>query len=202
MPTATRSGAGWRIAGPAVAILVAGVVALAVNRGTEDEVPPADPAPVAVTSNAPRLATLDELVAASDLVVRGTVASTEHGRAFGEPGGERIESRLVTLGVSEVLAGDPSAEGTLVVEEEGWLEDGAPLVVDGAPPSARGDDGIWFLVEVGDADAPVYVVVSAQGRYLVDGDTLRGAAGDDPLIDELTDLSVEELTARIGALHR
>ena len=89
-----------------------------------------------------------------------------------------------------------------MVEEEGWLEDGAPLIVDGAAPSTVGDDGVWFLVDVGDADLPIYVVVSAQGRYLVDDGALSGAAGDDPLVDELASLSVEELTARIGALHR
>lgn len=26
------------------------------------------------------------------------------------------------------------------MEEEGWLEDGTPLIVDGAAPSATGDD--------------------------------------------------------------
>jgi hypothetical protein len=102
--------------------------------------------------------------------------------------------------VAEVLAGTPPAGATVQVEEEGWLEDGAPLVVDGAAPSAVGDDGIWFLTEVESGAAPVYVVVNAQGRYLVDGDGLAGADGDDPLIGELSDLTVAELTARIAAL--
>ena len=61
---------------------------------------------------------------------------------------------------------------------------------------------MWFLLDVGDADLPIYVVVSAQGRYLVDGDGLTGAAGDDPLVEELTGLSLAELTERIAALHR
>lgn len=38
-------------------------------------------------------------------------------------------------------------DGALLVEEEGWLADGKPLVVDGAAPSTQGDVGIWFLVE-------------------------------------------------------
>lgn len=203
MPTATRNPTTrWRVVGPILAVVVAGVAAVGLTRGDDDDAPPALPEPVAVTSDAPRLASLEALVAASDVVVRAEVVTTEHGRVFGDPGGERIESRLVTLDVAEVLVGDASVEGTLVVEEEGWLEDGAPLIVDGAAPSNVGDDGVWFLVDVGDADLPIYVVVSAQGRYLVDEGALSGAAGDDSLVDELVNLSVEELTTRIGALHR
>ena len=46
---------------------------------------------------------------------------------------------------------------------------------------------------------PGYVVVSAQGRYLVVDARLKGAAGDDPLIAELTRLSVDALTDLITA---
>ena len=97
-----------------------------------------EPQPVAVTSDAPRVATLAELVASADVVVRGEVTATERGRLFGEPGAGAVESRLVTLRVDEVLAGEAPPEGPLVVEEEGWLEDGTPIVVDGAPPSTGG----------------------------------------------------------------
>ena len=145
----------------------------------------AEPQPVAVTSDAPRVATLAELVASADVVLRGEVTSTERGRLFGEPGAGAVESRLVTLRVAEVLAGAAPPETSIVVEEEGWLEDGTPIVVDGAAPSQVGDDAIWFLDAVGTDDLPVYVAVSAQGRYLVADDDLVGATGDDPLIDEL-----------------
>ena len=66
------------------------------------------------------------------------------------------------------------------------------------PPSVTTGSG--SSTAVGTADAPVYVVVSAEGRYLVDDDGLVGAAGDDPLVAELAALSVDELTARIAAL--
>ncbi len=63
-----------------------------------------------------------------------------------------------------------------------------------------GDDAIWFLDAVGTDELPVYVAVSAQGRYLVvDGD-LVGAAGDDPLIAELASLSADDLADAIAAL--
>ena len=45
------------------------------------------------------------------------------------------------------------------------------------------------------------MVISAQGRCLLDGDGLAGATGDDPLVGELADLSVDELAARIAALR-
>jgi hypothetical protein len=189
----------WRLVGPVSAVVVALVAGVLLTRPDDGEATAA-PDPVAVSSDAPRLGSLEELVAASDLVVRAEVVATEPGRVFGEPGGTAVESRLVTLEVGEVLSGTAPRDDTVLVEEEGWLDDGTPLIVDGAAPSRTGDDGIWFLVDVGDPDAPVHVVVSAQGRYLVDGDGLVGAAGDDRLIAALARLSVDELAARIAAL--
>ena len=46
------------------------------------------------------------------------------------------------------------------------------------------------------------IVVNAQGRYLVDGARLEGAAGGDPLIAELSALSEAGLAARIRAGSR
>jgi hypothetical protein len=192
----------WRVLGPVVAVVVAVAAGVALTREDAPANRTDGPEPVAVQSDAPRLTSLEELAAAADVVVRGQVVATERGRVFGDPGGESIESRLVTLEVAAVLAGGASVDGTVLVEEEGWLEDGTPLIVDGAAPSAVGDDGVWFLIEVGGTDVPIYVVMSAQGRYLVDGDGLSGATGDDPLVAELTSLSIDELTARIAALHR
>ncbi len=204
MPTATPSAHRWQVAGPLLAVAVAAVVAVSLTRedGPSDDPERAAPTPVEVTSDAPRLTSLEDLVAASDVVVLAEVVATQRGRVFGDPGGETIESRVVTLEVSKVLAGRAPSHGRVLVEEEGWLQDGSPLIVDGAAPSAVGDSGIWFLVDVGEPDAPMHVVVSAQGRYLVDGDHLAGAAGDDPLIAELSALTVDELAGRITALRR
>lgn len=159
--------------------------------------------PVEATSDAPRLAGLAELVGASDLVVRAQVVSTDRGRVFGDPGSDAaIESRVVTLTVRRVLRGTGVApDATVVIEEEGWTADGAPLVVDGAPPSQAGDDAIWFLTKVGAEEEQRYVVVSAEGRYLVDSGRLRGAAGDDPLVAQLVALGPDGLEAAVAALR-
>jgi hypothetical protein len=193
------------LVGPIVAAVVAVVAGLVVAGGDDAGAPAPAPAaeaeasaePVAVASNAPRAATLEELVAASDVVVRGRVAETRRGRRFGEPGGRTIVSRLVTLRVDAVLAGARPSAGAVLVEEEGWLDDGSPLVVDGLSPTEEGDSGIWFLSAGGDPDVPAYVVVGPQGRYLTDGGRLAGAAGDDPLVSELSALGPDGLAEAV-----
>jgi hypothetical protein len=168
----------------------------------EDRGEAADEEPVAVASDAPRYTRLADLVAAADLVVAGEVASTERGRTFGEPGGAAIVSRLVTLRVDEVLAGTaPAGAANVLVEEEGWLEDGRPLAVDGAAPTEEGDRGVWFLVDVDDPELPVYTVVNAAGRYLVEGEaTLVGPDGDDPLVAEVEAMTPDALADEVARL--
>ena len=208
-----------RWAGPVASVAVAAAITLALvvgGRGAtsaSDEsspegpaAPGADTSPVPVSSDAPRFSQLSELVAAADLVVTGEVASVARGRTFGEPGGTAIVSRVVTLRVDSVLAGTPPAAGAdVLVEEEGWLADGRALAVDGAAPTQEGDRGIWFLVDVGDPELPVYTVVNAEGRYLLGdagGGTLVGAAGDDPLIARVEAMGAGALADEVARLER
>lgn len=157
---------------------------------------------VAVTSDAPTFASLLELMEASDVVVRATVVGAEHGRWFGDgQDGTRVQSRLVTLRIDDTMAGPAPPSDTILVEEEGWLDDGTPIAVDGAAPSRVGDDGLWFLADGGDPELGAYVVINAQGRYLVNADdSLTGADGPDPLIARLTEFDVGQLTAEIETL--
>ncbi|NLD75436.1 MAG: hypothetical protein GX643_02095 [Acidimicrobiales bacterium] len=147
---------------------------------------------VEVTSDAPTARSLDELVGASDLVVEAAVVSSAEGRWFGD-GDAAILSRLVTLQVRQVLVGSTSTASTILVEEEGWTADGTPLVVDGLAAAAEGDRGVWFLVDGGDPDVGAYVVVSAQGRYLLSDGGLVGASGGDPLVSVLSSMTAAEL---------
>src|SRR3546814_18414548 len=68
------------------------------------------PEPVDVTSDAPRHATLEDLVTAADVVLTGEVVGTDGGRIFGDPDSDATtESRLVHPTVAEVLVGSPVA---------------------------------------------------------------------------------------------
>jgi hypothetical protein len=200
---------GWWLVGPVVAAVVA-VAAGLVVAGRDDAGTPAasEPSvgaraePVAVSSDAPRVATLQELVVASDVVVQGRVVETRRGRTFGEPGGRTIVSRLVTLRVDAVLAGARPAAGAVLVEEEGWLDDGSPLVVDGLRPTEEGDAGVWFLAAGGDPDVPAYVVVGPQGRYLAESRRLAGATGGNPLVSDLAALGPDGLAQAVTAAGR
>jgi hypothetical protein len=150
-------------------------------------------------SDAPRFTTVAELTAAADLVVVGEVTASERGRWFGDGGdGARIQSRLATLRVDEVVRGPDAVDGTdLLVEEEGWLEDGRALAIDGAPPTRVGDAGVWFLIDPGDATTDAWIVVSAQGRYVASGDALDGALGGDPLITSIEEGGLSALLRQV-----
>jgi hypothetical protein len=115
-----------------------------------------------------------------------------------------VVSRVVTLQVEDVLGGRLAAStttdrGTILIEEEGWLPDGSPLIVNGVAPSQEGDDGIWFLQVSPDPDLPSFLVINSQGRYLVDGENLRGGDQRDALVRELQLLSPEALEQQVRA---
>ena len=151
--------------------------------------PDADDPPPALRVQATSVydfSSLEEMSAASDLVVEAEVIAVERGRLVGEPDEGGVISRIVTLSVSDVITGDPSAgASTVIVEEEGWLPDGTPLIVDDVEPSAVGDHGVWFLDaldDAGGADLPAYLVINSQGRLLERDDRVVGGDQTDPLV--------------------
>jgi hypothetical protein len=181
-----------------------GVLRWAASGGEPDDEGARAPSPLAVSaSSLYEFEDLASMVAASDLVVRARVDTTARGRLVGD-GAAAIVSRIDTLQVREVLAGEaPGA--TVLVEEEGWLGDGTAVAVNGLVPSEAGMDAIWFLDRRPDAELPGYLVINHQGRYVVNGDRLRGADGTDPLVADLEPLgpdglmdAVRELAVRTG----
>jgi hypothetical protein len=155
-----------------------------------------DPEPVAIEATGPIFGSLDELVAASDVVVIGEVVSVADGRTLTDPADPTagIRTQLVTIEVSEPIVGDPSA--VLVVEEEASLLDGTPIIVNGVEASRPRDRGLYFLVEGTDANAPYLALVNEQGRYLVSGAGLEAAA-DDALGDALAALGLDGLARAV-----
>jgi hypothetical protein len=183
----------WELAALAVPLLVAagwlGVLAFAGGDDTRD--------PVAIDATGPTYAALEELVAASDVVVVAEVTGIAEGRTLTDPvdPAAGIRTRLVTVEVVRALVGSPPP--VLIVEEEAELLDGTPIVVNGVEPSRRGDRGVYFLVASPDPDAPYHALVNEQGRYLVDGTRLR-PAGDDPLSAALAAMGPDALVAAIA----
>jgi hypothetical protein len=137
--------------------------------------------------------TLAEMAEVSDLVVEGRVVDVTRGRTIGQPGDSAITSRIVTISVDATFPETTDAPATVLVEEEGWLSDGSPLVVNGVSPSEIGDSGIWFLDELGDPELPAYLVINSQGRFLHTGDEVSGGDQRDPLVQTLQTLGYLEL---------
>ena len=163
----------------AATLAIALVVGLVVTRDEASAPGPATmPAPIEVeAASIYDFTSLAEMVAASDVIVVGTVVATEPGRLVGDPASGGVISRLVTIDVDEVIGGDANggdanggdangSEATIVIEEEATLPDGTPLIVNGVSPSAVGDHGIWFLDRIEDAELPVFLVINSQGRFL------------------------------------
>ena len=183
--------------------------------GVESTTTTTVPEPYEIESSAAqRWSTLDELVEASAVVVRGRVVDTTRGELLGadgaDPGVAGIVVREVTIQIDEVLRSTDRAPllgpgERIVVAEEGWLSTGEPLVVDGLAPSAPGDDAVWFLDtlpsgedDVGTPEGPRFVVIGSQGRYLVAGvGTLRGAEGDDALIASIEATDLDQLRTEL-----
>jgi hypothetical protein len=172
--------------------VLAGVVAVVVAARSDG----GDRSAIDIESSAADHSTLDDLVAASDLVVVATVADVTAGRQISAPAepDAAIVTRMMVLDVSDVLAG--AASGDVLVEEPAALADGTPVVVDGVEPLDVGDEAMWFLVG-GDAETmPYFAVVNRQGRYTVAGDALQPAA-DDPLSRSLAGLGLDGLSDRV-----
>src|SRR3546814_10153086 len=107
------------------------------------------PEPVDVTSDAPRHATLEDLVTAADVVLTGEVVGTDGGRIFGDPDSDAATaSRLLTLEVAEVLVGSPVADlaggAPVLLAAEGWTLDGAPHDLAALAPSEVVESGVWY----------------------------------------------------------
>ena len=185
-PTVTRL-AGVLV--PVVLSVVVGVFAFVSLRESDGDTPE----PLAVTADGPTFDDIGQMVDAVDLVVTGTIVSTDSGRTLTDPGDPTsgIVTRLYRLDVDEVLIGDDTDVDTdvVVIEQEASLLDGTPIVVNGAAPIEIGDRGVWFLVGGAGEEFPYHAVVNEQG-YLPfddDGGLVSGIGTEDLDLDDLRD---------------
>lgn len=147
---------------------------------------------------------LPRLLATSDVAVFGRVTSTEPGRVIHDGEESFLQFRNVIVEVEKAF-GSVATPGQVIIEEQAW-DTGMPVIFEGMQPSRVGDEGFFFLLE---RDDPVgtYDYISSQGRYLVDGDRLRGADPDtaghpDPLVERVEAMSRVDLEAALAKSSR
>lgn len=184
----------WRTALPVVVVVAVAAAGAwwVLGDGADDAA-----APVAIDADGPRYSTLDDLAAASDVVVVGTVVRVDEGRAITDPAdpGAGIRTQLATVEVRELLAGESS--GPLIVEQEAALLDGTPIVVDGVVPLVVGDTGALFVVR-GDSDEfPYTAFVNEQGWLPIVDDVLTPIDPTDPVWSPLAGRSGHDLAENL-----
>lgn len=139
-------------------------------------------------------ASLEEMVAGSDVVLEGTIIGVEPGRIVGEA--DPIQFLQLTIRIEELLAGSTptGAVETLLMEESTGSVEG-PDNLEGVYGSSVGDHGVYFL---GWKDStPYYYLINSEGRFLeVDGRMVASNDLDD-WAAELEQLTLEEFKTRV-----
>lgn len=145
---------------------------------------------------------LKEMVETADIVALGTVISTRPGRWTGEDSGAPIQFHEVHIKPSRILVGETQA-AALVLEEDGYEDDGSPIYLNGSRWAKVEDEVIVFLARK--RTAPSYGLLNSQARVFVQEDgTLEHNyhAGtpygeDDPLVERLASMRRNELLEAI-----
>jgi hypothetical protein len=181
-----------------LAVPVAAAASVAVWMLSDGGSSPSEEPPLQVTADEPSYATIDELVAASDLIVTGTVVAVDDGRAITDPSDPEagIRTRLASIGIDSVLVGEHG--NTVIVEQEAALLDGTPIEVNGVSALAEGQSGLYFLVAGEGDEFPYHALVNRQGRFDVDGDALVAAAPGDPLAERIEAMTPSALRCDVG----
>ena len=154
--------------------------------------------PVDLVADEPEFSRVEEMAAASDVVVHALVVEVQPGRTLTDP--QRPDAGIVTelVQLDVVDSAAPGAPSDLIVEQEATLLDGTPVTVNGAEPLRLGDEGVAFLVAGGDVDQPFAALVSSHGWVpVVDGD-LEPRPGSVVASGEWGGKSVVELLAAVA----
>ncbi len=192
-PSANRRPSAWLLFPIAIAAL-AGLIrwSAATTEPTAEVGAGAELVTVDVASSGATYASIDELTAASDLVVIGTIAGAESGRTISDPTNPDVGIRttLYQLEVERLLVG--SAGGEIIIEHETSLADGTPIAINGASAPATGNRVLLFLI-AGPSDVfPHHAIINEQGRYEVTGRRLVAATAH-ALADEVVGLGLDDL---------
>lgn len=139
-------------------------------------------------SQDPETPELDRLTATADLVVLGTVDSTEGLGVENEKTGKMETQYLYLVDVQEVLAGSGVQVGDRFEVQVLHSVDGQVVSTD---MLERGSEAIWFLDDTGTVAGAGYTLSDPEGVIRVQSDLGAVESGDTPLHVELKDLQVE-----------
>lgn len=158
--------------------------------------------------------TLDEIVAASDVVVRGVVDEVLESRVVASGDGPP-QSVTVVVRVIEVLSGDVESGDVVSYIRDGWelLADGKRdrnIVVNGLRVPDSGDEFVLFLSEMPDGselenpNRSTHYVMTSDGLLQVSGDRMASELEDNsgginpPLGVRLATMTYEELKLAVA----
>lgn len=131
-------------------------------------------------------ASLDELGAASDLVVRGTISSIEHGLKLGEDTGIDYKVYLVDAGSQSTVS--------VVVSE---AVDGVATTIEGRPELNIGDEAIWALSKLAaEFNFDGYVLVSSTSVFPTEDNSILTST-EDVAAREAAELGADGTLARL-----
>jgi hypothetical protein len=139
---------------------------------------------------------LEEMVAASDVVVEGTVVSASMGRIVGSE--DPIQFLELELAVERVIYGTPPTgdSATLLIEESTGSTEGSDS--GGRYGSQLGDHGYYFL---GWKDELPYYMLNSEARFLIEDGAVEASSPAGYAPDEwalaLERLTPEELSVRL-----
>lgn len=150
--------------------------------------PDAGPDPIDITASGPVYESVDELVAASDLIITGQITSSAPGRVITDPSDPTagIRTTVFTIEVGETLRGDPTTAVT--IEYETALLDRTPITINGVTAPANNERGLYFLISGSGQDFPHYAIANHQGRFIIDEEQVLKSTGQ-----------TDSLSARISA---
>ncbi|WP_344450047.1 hypothetical protein [Actinocorallia aurantiaca] len=142
------------------------------------------------------------MTATADLVVRGRVTDVALGEPEydpGDPSGKPVlTARVVTLEVTGVYRSGGEAPATVRLYEGHFNRDGAGIQYGNVTWTKKGATGIYFLTL--NAHTGIYLLVSSQGRVLLDSAGPASSADDrDPLhkrIEQMTEPELDEAIAK------
>ncbi len=156
---------------PVAIVVVVAVVTAVALLGGEDAIQPAD-----IRAEGPRYEHIEDLVAASDLVVEGLVTAVDDGRSVSDPSNPEagVRTQLASLDVQSILPSEASTDA-LIVEQEAQLLDGTPITVNGVRPLRVGDHVILMLVRGTSEEFPYTTPVNEQAVFFIDNGTVRPA---------------------------